>query len=195
VDWSGVNLIAFVLDTQSGTTWQLFSFDPRRPEEPGRVIGPLLDGAPEQALLISTTGLNATDGALAEAQTILTSYFALLNERRYAEATHLYGGDYEQLRDWNPSVSPADVAALFQNGCEVNGLQCLELERATLESRPNPSELRFRVTFRNPDGTRFERGPCCGADATTQPPQDTFIYTVIKTELGYQVLELPPYVP
>lgn len=67
VGWSGGDLIAFVPDTQSGTTWQLFSFDPRRPEEPGRVIGPLLEGAPERALLVSVTGLNATDGALAEA--------------------------------------------------------------------------------------------------------------------------------
>jgi hypothetical protein len=56
--------------------------------------------------------------------------------------------------------------------------------------------LKFKVHFRNPDGTLFVLGPCCGASETEMPPVSEFECDVARTSSGeFKVLCLPPYVP
>ncbi len=128
------------------------------------------------------------------ARRTLTVFFEAVSTGRYAEAAELYGGSYEILQGWNAGVDPADGAGLLRAGCEINGLQCLPARSITgvaqLETR-----FTFDVTFRYRDGGMFVRGPCCGADATQMPPVSVFTYTVVWTDAGFRVLDLPPYVP
>jgi hypothetical protein len=63
------------------------------------------------------------------------------------------------------------------------------------DARISPSEYRFTVELANPDGTPFSRGPCCGADPQTNPPETGFTFTLQEVDGGYRVLNLPVYVP
>jgi hypothetical protein len=131
------------------------------------------------------------DGDMAEEA--LIRFFFLLNQGKYAEATALYGGEYEMLMNFNPTSDPADHAHLLEMGCTVNGLQCLPARsiQPTAECS-NPFE--FSVQFENPDGSLFIQNP--GGDwSESTLPRSTFQYTVIKTEDGFFVQELPVYVP
>jgi hypothetical protein len=129
------------------------------------------------------------------AQAALTDYFAHLDEGRYAEAAELYGGSYEALQGWNPGVDPADHATLLENGCTINGLQCLPLKSVLAQEAISDDTYQFMVTFATADGETFVLGPCCGADETEMPPQSEFTFTVVKVGDAYRVQELPVYVP
>ena len=133
---------------------------------------------------------------LEKARNALTAFFELLNQREYEEAAALYGGDYQGLQDSNPLLDPQDHIALLTNGCEINGLQCLRVQRIVDENVVSPTEYHFTVEFMNQDGSLFVRGPCCGGNATDFPPESEFPYTVIRNCAGeFLVLELPVYVP
>lgn len=130
------------------------------------------------------------------AQDVLTKFFALLEEGAYAEAVEHYGGDYSILRDWNPAFDPSKRASLLQQGCEINGLMCLSARQVTFEGLESTASFKFSVQFQNADGSLFVRGPCCGANATEQPPESEFEYTVVKDAAGrFWVMGLPPSVP
>jgi len=129
------------------------------------------------------------------ARETLVRFFSLLNEGRYAEAVGFYGGGYEILRGWNPTIAPNDYAKLLECGCTVNGLQCLKVKEIVTEEEVSPVEFRFTVRFMNDDGSLFTRGPCCGATEEEMPPQSEFIYTVRKVGDRFLVMELPIYVP
>jgi hypothetical protein len=49
------------------------------------------------------------------------------------------------------------------------------------------------VEFNQKDGTLFAQGPCCGE--TSGVVNTSFTFTVIPQAGGWQVMELPPYVP
>ena len=133
---------------------------------------------------------------LEKARNALLSFFDLLNHREYKKAAALYGGDYQGLRDWNPLLDPQDHAALLKNGCEINGLQCLQVKRIADEKVVSPAEYHFTVEFLNRDGSLFVRGPCCGGNATDFPPESQFAYTVIRNCAGeFLSVQLPVYVP
>jgi hypothetical protein len=133
---------------------------------------------------------------LEKARNALTAFFELLNQREYEQAAALYGGDYQGLRDSNPLLDPQDHVALLTNGCEINGLQCLRVQRIVNEKVVSPTEYHFTVEFMNQDGSLFVRGPCCGGNAIDFPPESQFPYTVIRNCAGeFLVLELPVYVP
>jgi hypothetical protein len=121
----------------------------------------------------------------------LMAYFSLLHEQRYSEAINYYGGTYDALRDWNPTVAQDDYATLFKNGCTMNGLKCLSLRTIVRGEKVSPIESRFTVEFTNDDGTLFVRGPC-GATETEMPPQTQFTYVVKK--VGDRFLPHPPLV-
>lgn len=126
----------------------------------------------------------------------LQEYFQALTEGDYARAAGLYGGDWEVLRNNNPLVDPQDYAALLENGCEFNGFLCsLTLRAVTSKTSLSDSRWQFIVELNNADGSTFVLGPCCGADATIMPSVRQFTYTVEQTAQGWQVLELPIYVP
>jgi hypothetical protein len=125
----------------------------------------------------------------------LGTFLVLLNEKNYADAVSLYGGDYEQLQVFNPDVNANDHATLWQGACEMSGLQCLPLRHAKLTHQEGDTYV-FQVEFNNPDGSLFVLGPCCGADETEMPPVSQFEYTVMKNAEGkFVVMNLPPYVP
>ena len=101
---------------------------------------------------------------------------------RYAEAVAYYGGDYQVLRGWNPTVPPNDHATLFQKGCTVNGLQCFAIRAVVDERRVSEGEYRFTVKL--------------AADRSVgKLPGEPFAYTVRKVGDQYLVQELPPYIP
>lgn len=123
-------------------------------------------------------------------------FFMHLHEGRYADAVALYGGSYDPLRDWNESVEPDDFTTLMRNACKYNGIQCLPPHSIAIIGADASGDIRFNVQFMNDDGALFVGGPCCGANATGQPPESTFTYTVARNASDkLLVMEMPPYVP
>lgn len=141
----------------------------------------------------STSGAaESTD--LARAREALQAFFSLLHDQRYSKAIPYYGGDYEILREWNPTVAIDDYATLFQNGCTMNGLQCLVIKTVLEEKEVSPGVYWFNVQFVQDDGSLFTRGPCCGATEAEMPMVSQFAYTVKKVDGKFLVQELPVYV-
>jgi len=130
------------------------------------------------------------------AEEALVAFFADLHAGRYAQAAEAYAGTYETMIDNNPSLDPADQAALFRNACTINGAQCLEVRSAELLPTVAAQEYRFEVEFQLEDGSVFVQGPCCGGSETDFPPISAFTYTVSKGEDGrFRILDMPVYVP
>ena len=129
------------------------------------------------------------------ARQALASFFAELNAGRYDAVSYWYGGSYETLAGYNPEVDPDDHTTLWQNGCQINGLQCLTLRTVTFNERTNNGEYLFTVEFNTPEGELFVLEACCGDNPTT-PPQFQFEYRVVKGGNGeFRVLDMPVYVP
>lgn len=146
-------------------------------------------------LVVVSTACTADKSDSEQARQALTSFFEALSQDRYSEAAALYGGSYEVLEGYNPEIDPDDHAALWQNGCQVNGLQCLAVRTAHFNEKTAGGEYIFTVEFSTSDNRLFERGPCCGEDAAT-PPQSQFEYRVVQGGDGqFLVLDLPVYVP
>ncbi len=137
----------------------------------------------------------STGDDLKRAREDLIAFFSLLHAQRYGEATNYYGGTYDILRDWNPTVARDDRATLFKNGCTINRLMCLRIRTIVREEQVSPTELRFTVEFMNDDGTLFVLGPCCGATEEEIPPQTEFTFSVKKVDGRCLVQDLPVYVP
>ena len=126
---------------------------------------------------------------LAQARAALLTYFSVLHSQDYNEVIYFYGGSYGLLRDWNPTVDPSDYVTLFENGCKINGLMCLEVGTVVQEEEISPHEFKFVVEFLNEDGSIFVSGP-------ETSPQSQFVFTVSKDENGkFLVQDLPVYAP
>jgi hypothetical protein len=147
-------------------------------------------------LLVLLLGACApAEDATDQARQALVTFFESLSTGRYAEAAEYYGGDYEVLTYYNPSLDPDDHVALWENACTINGAQCLPVRSATLKEQTG-DEYIFLVEFSNPGGSLFVLGPCCGATETEMPPISQFDYRVKKTSDGkFVVLDIPVYVP
>jgi hypothetical protein len=131
---------------------------------------------------------------LEKAREALITFFSLLHAGRYDEAVYYYGGDYNSLRDWNPTIAEDDYATLLRYGCGA-GLQCLRIKTIISEEQASTTEFKFTVEFIKDDGTTFVLGPCCGATEDEMPPQSQFTFTVKKVNSKFLVQELPVYVP
>jgi hypothetical protein len=130
-----------------------------------------------------------------KASQVLALFFSELATGNYAEAATLYGGSYEVLADQNPDLNLDDHAALWNNGCTINGFQCLTIRTINFNELNDSGEYIFTVEFNDPDGNIFVLEPCCGESPTT-PPQFQFEYRVIQDGYGkFKVLDLPVYVP
>ena len=130
-----------------------------------------------------------------EARNVLVDFLRSLNTGNYERAVTLYGGEYDALQVFNPTLDPSDHLALWTWVCENQLLQCLELRSATLQHQEDNTYV-FQVEFTNPDGSLFVLGPCCGANETEMPPVSEFEYTVTKNADGkFVVMNTPPYVP
>ena len=138
---------------------------------------------------------SAPSSGLEQARVALETFFSLLHDQRYTEAADYYGGTYDLLREWNPTVDPDDYATLWRNGCTMNGFQCLKIGTVVEQTEVSETLFLFVVEFVNEDGTQFVRGPCCGASASVDPPESRFEYTVLLVEGNYLVQEMPVYVP
>jgi hypothetical protein len=154
---------------------------------------------PTPVLIPACTPANTTETpskGLEKARSTLISFFEFLNQQDYKRATELFGGDYRGLQESNTLIDPQDHAALLKSGCEINGLQCLQVKRIVDEKVVSSAEYHFTVEFMNQDGSLFVRGPCCGGNATDFPPESQFAYIVIRNCAGeFLVRELPVYVP
>ena len=146
-----------------------------------------------QPVATPATKPGSTD--LDAAQRALITFFSLLHQRRYEEAVKYYGGSYDMLRYWNPLVPEDDYAALLKNGCEVNGLKCLQVGGMLRTEQLSATRFKFVVQFANEDGSVFVRGSCCGATPEQMPPKSEFEYGVEKSDSGYLVLGGPVYLP
>jgi hypothetical protein len=127
-----------------------------------------------------------------DAEKALTGFLTALNAGDYPLAAKLYGGDTSELRSWNPDIQ-GDLSAWLERGCMQNGLRCLAPRSVTYCGPDVRGGYQFTVELDNPDGTLFRRGPCCGE--ATGPRQSRFFFEVLKNGQGWQVMELPPYVP
>ena len=126
----------------------------------------------------------------------LDDFFAALNSGDYATAVSLFGDDYEILTTMNPDISATDHVALWKQGCQFNGFQCLKIKEIVSSSQIDKDTFDFVVHFANADGSLFIQGPCCGEDPTTMPPVSEFTIQVQRNAQGaFQVWDMPPYVP
>jgi len=154
---------------------------------------------PTPIIIAACTPANTTETpaeGMEKARSALVRFFEHLNHQEYEKAAMLYGGEYQGLREWNPLIEPQDHAALLKNGCEINGLQCLQLKRIVTEKEVSLAEYHFRVEFVNENGSLFVLGPCCGGNATDMPPRSQFDFRVIRNCEGkFLILELPVGVP
>ncbi len=150
-------------------------------------------------ILLLTAGLTSACGVSAgdsdKAQQALVTFFEQLNRGDYEEAVKWYGGSYETLISFNPDQDPDDLTGLWENGCQINGLQCLPVRIVTFNERTFKGEYIFTVEFETADGALFVLEACCGENPTT-PPQFQFEYRVVKGGDGqFRVLDMPVYMP
>ena len=125
-----------------------------------------------------------------QAKATLIQFLDALHQKNYDAAIAYYGGDYDQLRDWNPTVEPENYPMLWKNGCEMNGLNCLEVRNLTLESQSDDT-FNFIVWFTNADGvTEFSVQPMGAPEA-----QNEFMFTVTRDGDQYRVETVPVYTP
>ena len=130
-----------------------------------------------------------------KARVVLTAYLDALSRGDYAKAAELYGGDLDVLRGYNPKLAPEDEAALLENGCELNGFQCLPMLIIAEEQTLSETSFEFTVRLVAEDGSVFTIGNCCGADPNNTANISLFPFEVIKQGEQFQVLTLPPYLP
>lgn len=129
-----------------------------------------------------------------KAQETVWDYLTYLNQGRYAAAADLYGGAYDVLADWNPDMQRADHAGLLERGCTINGLQCLPVAEISERRNSDPGVFLFYVSFKNPDGTLLELALPDDEQSTGQTVS-SFPFTVLKSDTGFKVQELPVYIP
>jgi len=122
----------------------------------------------------------------------LAGYFKALNAGDYILGAKLYGGPTDLLQTWNPDIKK-DLPAWLERGCKQNGLVCLLARSIRYRGTDSRGGYQFSVEFNNPDGTLFAQGPCCGE--TSGPTITNFVFAVVPSGGGWQVMDLPPYVP
>ena len=141
------------------------------------------------------TACEAKTAGSEQAREALVSFFDELARGRYDAAAKWYAGSYETLLGFNPQVNPDDHIALWRNGCQVNGLQCLTIRIFTFNELNSSGEYIFTVEFNTLEGELFVLPACCGQDPTA-PPQFQFEYRVVQDGYGeFRVLDLPVYMP
>ena len=147
-------------------------------------------------ILFALAGCRAELSEEARAENALGDFFAHLSLGQYREAAELYEGSYEILISFNPDLDPVDHPALWERACTVNGYQCLELRELLEVEEFSPGSYYLTVTLQTAEGDIYQRGPCCGAGASDEPPHTEFTFRVVRDEGGqFKVLDPPVYVP
>lgn len=127
-----------------------------------------------------------------EAEKALRDFLTALNTGDYILGAKLYGGNTEILHTWNPDIQD-DLPKWLERACTQNGLVCMMPRTITYRGLDSEGAYQFIVEFTNSDGALFVQGPCCGEE--NGATKSSFIFRVKKTESGFVVLDLPPYVP
>jgi hypothetical protein len=128
---------------------------------------------------------------LADAQAALRLFLNALAEHDYRQAASWYAPTTDILKEMNPDAGD-DLEVLLGLGCKFNGFQCLQV-RSITPAAEDEQGFHFWVEFSNPDGTLFQRGPCCGD--TSGSTEYRFWMTVTRQGKQWKVADLPPYVP
>jgi hypothetical protein len=113
----------------------------------------------------------------------IIDFLASLHDKDYSKAVIAFGGDYGELRNWNPDIAPTDLAALWKAGCELNGLQCLEIRNLAFASQPDSDTIIYNIWFSNPDKITEFKDPQSGA---------TFFKFTVKRIDGKLLVITPP---
>ena len=143
-------------------------------------------------LLLSACASGTRENDQAKAETTMRSFFHALAIGRYQDAAALYGGEYETLTGWNPSLDPADLETLWQHGCESNGLVCMAV-RDVVRLEQAGEGYQFTVTFEAKDGGLFEFTGCCGESLPESIKEWDIL--VIRDGDEFRTATMPPYVP
>jgi len=132
----------------------------------------------------------------AQAEAAARDFYAALHQGDYQNAVELYGGSYDVLTGMNPDLDPEDRSGLLAQGCEFNGLVCLEMGEVLAVERTGEGEYTFTVQFLLDDREVFVLGPCCGEDETSMPPVSGFQVRAARDgSKEFKALDLPPYLP
>jgi hypothetical protein len=119
------------------------------------------------------------------AASTLETFFNLLHDHRYAEATTYYGGSYEDLAALNPDDADSH-ANLLKDACTTNGYQCLTVKSVSAGDEAAADTYSFNVEFGQADGSFLVRPSGeTGIDAFAFP------FTVKHVGDDYLVQDLP----
>lgn len=127
------------------------------------------------------------------AQAALDEYLTALNSGDFTLGAKLYGGETETLEAWNPDITN-NLLKWLELGCTHNGLQCMPVRTILYRGPDVRGGYQFLVEFTAPDGSLFHQGPCCG-DESEGPFPASFIFSVLKPDENWLVMDLPPYMP
>ena len=142
--------------------------------------------AQNQATVTVPTATAVT--AQGKAEAALTTFFTLLDEQRYEEATTYYGGSYDVLVEYNPDDA-ANHGALLRDACTRNGFQCLPLKRVHDAQAQADGSYVFTVTFAQDDGSLLTQPTDSGGT------RSEFAFRVMPVNGRYLVQDLPVYLP
>ena len=146
-------------------------------------------------LVLAACSLVAPKYETKQAEQAATAFFEYLSVGRYTEADAMYAGNYSALVSLSSLIAPDDHIALWKNGCEISGLQCLPIYRILKSKKFSLNEFWLTVEFKDKTGGVFVLGPCCGATAEEMPPVSQFDVYVIERDGKYYVTSLPVFVP
>lgn len=131
-----------------------------------------------------------------QAELALINFYTFLYQGKYDLAADLYGGSYDILLGYNPSLEEANKEGLLRAACERNGFMCLETLSTESMQAVDQGEFIYEVKYANPDGSEFVLGPCCSASEEEMPPKSIFaVHVQCEHDGTCLVLDLPPYVP
>jgi hypothetical protein len=147
----------------------------------------LIRTRPIKGIVPATTAADSVASEQDKAQLALQSYFSLLSNQHFEEATSYYGGSYDKLAHDNPASSH-DYATLLKDACNLNGYQCLPLRSIKAARQIDANTFEFSVEFTTQNGGLLSRDSG-GAS------QYEFPFTVVKSNGRYLVQELPVQLP
>lgn len=86
-----------------------------------------------------------------KAENALTTYFKLLSENKYEEATVYHGSGYDYISQLNEDLAQDDYPSLLQAACESNGFICMEVKKVVYFKEVDGG-YSFIIMYQNQDG-------------------------------------------
>lgn len=154
-------------------------------------IEPTATPTPLSPLKPTWTTLHPEASEEEQARHALLTFLDALSDGRYAEASSLYGGNFEDIPIYPLEGESPDE--YWGRACQV--LLCLPVLAITDGEKISEDEFKFYVEFIWVDGRRFEFGACCGADPAEIPPVWQFTYPVRKIDGQWKVIRGPLFMP